>query len=213
VLEAAGRAINEGIDRFNARHVVDFGSSTDTDTALVDGTNSYTLDADFFAVRDVQLVDTDSDVQFRLTYVPWEEFNKRHPKQSQTGRPDIWTARNTFDDKQSLLYPVPDSGAAADYTIRVTTYTRIDRPASDSDIINAPRELGPALCWYGGWKLLAIKKGAGHVDTQLARREWEQWFRDFTASVRRQPAGGQGWFMEWDGTGEPPDDGVYGKLG
>ena len=148
VLEAAGRAINEGIDRFNARHLIDFGSETEADADLVDGTATVALATNFFAIRDVQLINSDTDVAYRLDYVPWEEWNKRVSKQSQTGRPQIWTANNTFDDAEIVLYPTPDASAATDFDVRVTIYTRIDRLASDSDIANAPRELGPALCWY-----------------------------------------------------------------
>lgn len=219
VLEAAGRAINEGIDRFNARHLIDFGSETVADANLVDGTATVALPINFFAVREAQLINTDGEVSNRLDYVPWEEWNKRTRgltgmgKQAATGRPQMWTAKNTFDDATIILYPVPDSGAATDFDIRLTIYTRVDRLSADSDILNAPRELGPALCWYGAWKLLSIKKGPAHRDTQLARAEWENWWADFQQSRRRQPAATEGMFIEWSDDGLPPDDGVYVKLG
>ena len=213
VLEAAGRAINEAIDRFNARNLTQMGSETQADMDLVDGTATYSLATTFFAMRDVQLIDTDSNVRYRLDYVPWEQWNKQEYNQDKTGRPRYWTARNSFDDGQIIVYPTPDSTAATDYDLRITNFERCDRLNSDSDILDMPRELGPALCWYGGWKLLVLKKGAGHPDTRLARAEWEQWFRDFMTSANRQPAGNEGWYLDWATGTEPPDDGVYVKLG
>ena len=212
VLEAAGRGIIEGIDRFNARHLVDFGSETEADAALVDGTNTVALATNFFAVRDVRLIDSDG-IAFRVDYMEWEEFNRRQQDQTDTGRPLLWTAKNTFDDAQIILWPTPDASAAADYTIRLNIFTRVGRPNNDSDIISAPRELGPALCWYGAWKVLGIKRGVAHNDTMLARREWENWFGDFLKSQRRRPAATEGAFIDWDTTGDTPGDGVYVKLG
>ena len=213
VLSAAGRAINEAIDRFNARHLVDFGTETQADANLVDGTDTVSLPTNFFAVREVQLIDTDGNVAKRLDYVPWEEWNRRDRLHNQTGVPQFWTSKNTFDDQTIQLYPTPDSDAATDYDVRVTLYERVERLASDSDILNAPRELGPALCWYGAWKLLGIKKGTGHRDTMLARAEWEQWWADFLKSRRRQPPETNGAYIFWEDDNIPPDDGAYVKLG
>ena len=212
VLEAAGRGIVEGVDRFNARHLVSFGSETQADASLTAGTATVSVPYSFFAVRDVQLVDTDG-VAYRVDYIPWEEWNRRQEDQDATGRPLFWTAKNTFDDSELILWPTPDSDAAADYKIRLTIYTRVERPSSDSDVIAAPREMGPALCWYGAWKVLGIKKGPAHADTLAARAEWENWYGDFLKSVRRQPAATDGAFLDWDDSNYPPNDGVYVKLG
>lgn len=212
VLEAAGRGIIEAIHRFNARNLCRFGSETQADANLVDGTNTVTLPNNFFAIRQVQLIDSEG-VARRLDYIPWEQWNKQESRQNKEGTPRWWTSRNTFDDGNIILYPTPNAEAAADYDVRVTIFERIERPSSDSDIIDAPVELGPALCWYAGWKLLAIKKGAGDRDTLLARQEWEQWFKDFLKSTNQEPDATEGWYMEWDNTNYPPDDGVYVKLG
>lgn len=167
-LEYAGDGILAGIDDINMRHLFDFASkraSTSTPLTLTGGTQAYPLAANFFAAREVQLVySADNKPYRRVDFVPWEQFNELEQAQTSTGIPEFWTTRNTFlDDStiggQILFYPIPDATAQSTYKYKIEDYVRVDRPADDSDVISAPRELSDVLCTYGQYHLLFILDG------------------------------------------------------
>lgn len=190
VLEMAGRGILAGIDYMNADRLFDFATMQLADQTLVEDQMTYSLPSDFFAVREVQLIDTNSKVFSRLDYQRWGSLNQSEPKQTRTGTPDTWTSRDTFTEGQIIIYPAPSATAAADYKLRVTYYTRIERPSADSDVIAAPRELGQALCWYAKFFLASNKEddGAASRKAQAAWQYFKDWERMFSNSRRREPA-------------------------
>jgi len=150
----AGRGIQRGIDDINMRHLFDFASDSQSDATLTAGTATYALPNNFFAMREVQLVDTSSEVWRTLDYVDWDHFNRLLAKQDKVGIPTHWTAPDPYGDGTIRVYPNPDAGAAADYTLRLVTYQRVAMITGDSDIIAAPRELSDVLCTYGEYHLL-----------------------------------------------------------
>ena len=183
ILEEAGVGILRGINDLNLRHVFRFGSKQTSDTALVSGTATVALPSGTFAVETVQLIDTDSKVHSLLRYVPWGTWNMVNPKQNDSGTPVEWTVRNSFDDEVLIINPVPDAGAASDFTSRVTYFERIAQPSVDSDIVDAPKELGELLCTYGEYYLLDIhgtrqealsKKAEYHEKVGLMGRSTER---------------------------------------
>ena len=193
VLEEAGEGIKRAIDDLNMRDLFTFGSETAADVDLTSGTATYSLAANFFAVRDVQLINSDADEAFQLEYVDWDEFNERESLQSKTGRPEIWTARNSFSDENIRVYPEPDASAATDYDLRITYYKRIARPVNDSDVISAPRELSDLLCTYAEYYILFNRDGDRPHRWRHKLQHYSDKLDAFRYSVNRQPAATNQW--------------------
>lgn len=195
ILELAGTGIQRAVVWLNLNNRFRFGSKQATDTSLVAGTGSYSLAADFFAVQDVQLIDADGNVAAQLEYVDWGQFNRLEPAQAATGQPAYWTSRNAFDDNAIQVYPVPDS---ADHDLRVTYYERIQRPTADSDIIDAPQELGIVLCTYAESYVLFVRDRANVAAWASKKREAEELRRLLINSTEEEPSTNMQWRMGWD---------------
>lgn len=202
ILELAGEGIKRAIVWVNLHNRFRFGSKQASDTALVAGTGSYSLPADFFAVQDVQLIDSDSKVVAQLEYLDWGQFNRLEPKQTATGQPVYWTSRNAFDDNAIQLYPVPDS---ADHSLRVTYYERIQRPSVDSDIIDAPQELGIVLCTYAESYVVWSRDSANVAKWGSAKREAQALLKQFVHSTEEEPSTNMQWRMGWDNGARPTE--------
>ena len=185
-LSLAGAGILRCIDMLNMTHFMRFGRKSASDATIVDGTATYALAADYFAMSDVQLIDSDSNVDSQLEYVDWHEWNRNPGKQDATGKPWMWTVKNSFDDEQIILYPTPDASAAADFTLRMTYFERIARPSTDSDIIDAPRDLSLVLCLYSEFYLLDITSD-NEVKINRKFAEYEKALRGFIHATERQP--------------------------
>jgi hypothetical protein len=201
ILELAGEMIREGILWTNLNYKFRFGSKQAADAALVDGTSTVSLAADFWAIQEVQLINADGDVAATLEYVPWGQFNVAEQAQNVTGKPLYWTSRNTFDDGEIQVYPTPDAGAAADYTVRVTYYERIQRPVNDSDIVDAPEELGLVLCRYAQARLLFVKDRTNVAAWASQKREAEALLNKFMQSTEEEPTAAFQWRLHWVGDG------------
>jgi len=147
-LEDAGKMVQRAVDWVNLSYRLNCGSKQTSDTAIVAGTNTIALASDFWAVQQVQLIDSAGKPARTLRYIPFEQLNSVEPDQDDTGAPLWWTNRNSFDDNTIEVYPVPDAGAASNYTTRLTYFERLNKPSADSDIIDAPREMGLVLCTY-----------------------------------------------------------------
>lgn len=195
ILELAGDGILRGIDDLNMKHLFRFGSKQAADTALVSGTATVSLASDFFAVQEVQLINSSSVVHSTLEYIPWGQFNTLEQKQSRTGTPVYWTSRNTFDDGTIQLYPTPDTSAASDYTVRVTYYERVERPSLDGDVIAAPRELSEVLCTYAEYHLLMLRARNNPYAIEAKRSEYERKRMQFVESTEREPTATLQWVM------------------
>jgi hypothetical protein len=148
ILDLARQLTLEAIDDVNMQHLFRFGRAQTTGTTLVDGQSNYTLDADYFAMAEVQLEDSDGNPYRTLEYIDWNQLNTLEEAQTATGAPQFWYSRNTFRDSEIHLYPVPDASAAADYTLRTTHYERVPKPSAGSDIIDAPVEMTDVVCTY-----------------------------------------------------------------
>ena len=210
-LALAADGILAAIDDINMRHVFDFGSRRESDYTLVDGTQTRALETDFLAVRDVQLITaSDSTAYATLEYLPWDQFNAMEMTQTLTGPPLYWTARNTWADQEILLYPVPDSGAAADYTLRVEYYARVPLPAADGDVIAAPREIGDILCTYGQYHILFVLDNQNSTAWGHKLSLYRDKLRAFRASRERVPNQSGHWQLGYE---SEPGLGVFDPLG
>ena len=201
ILDLAGDGIKRAILWTNLTGKFRFGSKQAADANLVAGTATVSLAADFFAVQEVQLIDTNGNVDSTLEYVPWGQFNVLEQKQDATGKPLYWTSRNTFDDSTITVYPTPDTSAATDYDVRVTYYERIQRPGADSDIIDAPQELGLVLCTYAESYVLFVRDRTNVAAWASKKREAERLLSQFVHSTEEEPTAGLQWRVHWANEG------------
>ena len=197
ILELSGAGINKAIDWVNLHHRFRFGRKQAADVALVAGTQSVALAADFFAVDTVQLV-RDGEPARVLEYVDWTQFNQLEPAQTMDGAPQYWTAYNAFDNNEILLYPTPDASAASEYTLRLTYYERIQRPGADEDIVDAPRELGYVLCTYAEYFVAYARDRENVAAWGSKKREAERALARFVNSVDEQPGATERVRLQWD---------------
>lgn len=190
VMEQAGKAIVDTIRQENMDHLFRFGRKQAAAVVLVAATQAVTLASDFYAVAEVQLIDfTDLKPRVTLQYLPWEQFNDLEYVQTVTGTPVYWTSRNTFDDSQILLYPMPDSGTATSYKLLLTYFNRVEEPSADGDILDAPKEFSRVLCWGGRKVVAAIFDGNRPHRYQVADREYQVAKSAFFQADRREPTG------------------------
>ena len=186
IKELAGKWIIKGIDDINMRHLFRFGSKASADVPLVSGQRAYSLASDFFAVREVQLIES-SEVARTLEYIPWGQFNQVEERQDRDGAPAWWTSKNSFDDGTIEVYPVPDDSAAAKYSLRITYFERIQAPSADSDVIDAPRELGDVLCTYGEYGVLFTRDRTNPAGWGHKWRQYKDKLNAFMRSTEREP--------------------------
>jgi hypothetical protein len=187
ILAIAGRAIKECLDDVNIRHLFRFGSKQQAAATLVAATKTYSVPSDFFATQEVQLLDSDGEVYRTLEYIPWGQFNPLAQSQTDTGIPEYWTNRNSFDDENIQVYPTPDASSASDYTLRITYYSRIEQISNDTDIIDAPRELGLVLCTYAEYQILFIREGDNVAKWSHKERLYRDRLKMFMHSTEREP--------------------------
>ena len=115
-------ALNQAIKELNGRSPLwSFLRPTQSIT-LVDGTATYTLNSNFNKESKAVLIDSDSNEFGALLYYDWEAFQSYVTIQTATGPPAIYTFKSSFTDEAVEFYPVPDSGAATDYTVGLTHY-------------------------------------------------------------------------------------------
>ena len=194
-LTLAGEGILKGIDVVNMRNLFRFGSEQGSDANLVDDTASYAIPAGTFAIQEVQLINVDGKVDRTLEYVPWGQFNTVEGRQTAEGAPEFWTARNSFDDQTIEVYPVPTTAEVAKYDIRITYYERIARPTLDSDVIDAPRELGEVLCTYAEYNLLRLRN-KGNPTIYLERKKaFDEQLAQYVESTEREPTENLQWVL------------------
>jgi hypothetical protein len=130
---------------------------TQSAITLVDGTATYSLDSAYKKPSKAVLIDTDSNEYAPLAYADWERFQEIG-QQDKTGDPAIYTMKNAFVDGTVELYPVPDAGAASDYTLELTYFKRLALCTdSSSSTINAPAEIEPWLIQRSTGLLAQIK--------------------------------------------------------
>lgn len=170
-----------------------FGSKQASDATITASDGTYALAADFFAVHEVQLINSSSEVDSTLEFIPWGQFNVLEQKQDADGKPHYWTARNSFDDETITIYPTPDADAASDFTLRITYYERVQAPTADTDIVDAPKELGEVLCTYGEWYLLNLRQRNDPRAVERKYAEYRDKLKEFIQSVEREPTAGYQW--------------------
>jgi len=187
VLATAAEGIQYAIKTSNMKHNFRFLRKTDTDITLVAADTTYGVASDFFGAHVVQLVDaTDSKPRYTLRYEPWGAFHNVIQRQTDTGRPTIWTQRNVFADGEIRVYPEPDAGAVSDYKLRINYFRRLPIPTADDDVIAAPLGIDPVLCMFGRAWVLETHDAK---NSRKIERHWafyERLLGDFKASTNRE---------------------------
>ena len=184
-LETAGNGILRAIDVINMDRLFNFTRVQATATDLVDGDGTYALDSDFFKIDSVHILDSDSKVKRKLEFLDWERFNREFQPQTATGGPRYWTSKNTLQDEEIQIYPVPNSDDTDD-DIQVTYFVALARPTWDGEQIEAPRQLSTLLCVYGEYFTLDVLVGdKERISRKLA--EFEFLFSRFRRQDRRNP--------------------------
>jgi hypothetical protein len=135
--------LNQALRELSALRDWNWERTTQSAITLVDGTATYDLDSAYKKPSKAVLIDSDSNEYGALAYADWERFQDVG-QQTRTGVPWIYTFKNAFDTGKVELYPVPDAGAAADYTLELTYFKRLALCTdSSSSVINGPAELEP----------------------------------------------------------------------
>jgi len=146
-------ALNRVRQRMNKRDYR-FMKKQQSAITLVDGTQTYSLDSAFKKPYFAILLDTSSQPDHTLTYKDDAAFAHWAEDQEQTGRPEWYTLRNHYDDGLISLYPVPDSSAAASWTLIVNYFGRIAVIQDTSAGIDLPEECEDVLVLGGQYFLL-----------------------------------------------------------
>lgn len=130
-----GQFINRAIKELNTRPwkaLLTAGTNITTSATV----KTYDLDSLFYKESKVQRLDANSKPELTLDYLDWEQFQSRFDVQTDTGKPTLYTLRNTFSDGLIEFYPVPDAA----YTLRVQYYKRIALLSGNDDVLQVPIE-------------------------------------------------------------------------
>ena len=167
-------ALNQAIKELNGRSPLWSFLRTTQSITLVDGTATYTLNSNFNKESKAVLIDTDTNEFGPLLYYDWEAFQSFARKQHRTGRPEIYTFKSAFADEAVEFYPVPDAGAATDFTVDLTYYKRLGACADNATQIAAPAETEPWLVTRAQAIMAQIKDPTRFVPFQAdASRLWK----------------------------------------
>lgn len=168
-------ALNQAIKELNGRSPLwSFLRKTQSIT-LVDGTATYDLNSDFNKESKAMLIDTDSNEFGPLLYYDWEAFQSFARKQHRTGTPEVYTFKSAYLQGKVEFYPVPDAGAATDFTVDLTYYLRLgDCTDSETSYIAVPSETEPWLVTRSQAIMANIKDPTRFIGFQAdASRLWK----------------------------------------
>lgn len=135
--------LNQTLSELSGLRDWNWERTTQSAITLVDGTATYSLDSAYKKPSKAVLIDSDSNEFRSLGYADWERFQDTG-KQTRVGNPWVYMLKNAFNLGTVELYPVPDAGAASDYTLELTYFKRLSLCTdSVSSVINAPAEVEP----------------------------------------------------------------------
>lgn len=168
--------------RFN-RVETDF----DIDTDVVSGTtNEYTLPADFYKPRRMQLVDSSSPADTReyVPYVDWDDWARERAAQNRTGsRPLMYTTDNIHETGRMFIDP-PKATTLTYPTMRLFYFRRIIFPA-DNAVFNVPQEFEQAIVGIAVADFIAKVRNfrearAAKEDSGFSHQRMIDIYRDFS---------------------------------
>lgn len=127
-------------------HEFAFMKRTDAPITLVNGTDTYSLEATFIKPAYARLITSDGMPYSDLKYYDEQSFAHLFPsQQNNRGLPTIYTLRNDFQDGLVTLYPIPDSGTASSKRLEMEYFARIPVITDDVNGPNLPEEVENVL--------------------------------------------------------------------
>lgn len=162
-LVTAGHYIIRIIDRLNLRDRYAFlRKVSSTDATITLNARTVSFDADVYIPLALELIDSNSDVAFKLETHAWERMREMYTVEGDAGRPSIWSVRNHYEGREYHWWRKPNQHTVDNYTLRQTFYKRLGRPTGDDDRILAPREI-TALVELGAQAVFARFKRPNQV--------------------------------------------------
>lgn len=163
-LEAmAGSFLDEAVDDLNS-FLWEFTKVKETGVAMTANQEYVALTSTFYKESAAYLVYAPTnDPNPALTYLPWIHFERVRSDLIQWGMPDKYSLFNVEAEGRVYLMPAPDSNTAANYTLTIEYYQRINRP-SEQDPLHAPREIANTIVYGAQKRLASVVFGAGHQD-------------------------------------------------
>jgi hypothetical protein len=165
--DLAQRAINNGIDRINSRNWKQL-INKDTLTLVADDAD-YGLSNDFKRPITLLRLDSSSNRDGRLDYLPLQTFYNEHRYATASGDPRWYTIQH----KQRLLLldvPVGSAFASAYPTLELWYHRRIPHLTGDADRIDIPPEFERFIVNHAAAELAAMR---GHQVLSFVRQEEE----------------------------------------
>jgi len=160
-------ALNGLIARFNTLGMP-LWKRTEVAVTLVNGTSSYTI-TNGLKVPEVYLRNATSSVQYKLELK--SDYDLKNLPYSATGVPVSWSYTPNISEGGTLrVWPIPDSSAASNYTLRVIYQDEFDTFTSGTETPDFPAYWTDALI-YGLAVALAPEKGIPLGDRKALREE------------------------------------------
>jgi len=183
---SCGEYINDAIDEFNTRL---YECNKLGPTAITVTGGSADLPTQFYKEEECQVVDSAGNKLREISYIDWTEYQKVFNFGSYSSgpgpAPQYYTLFNTHLTGQIKLLPAP--AATATTYLKITYYKRFDQLASESDILDAPRELQLAIILKAQATALRIlRSGEPQLYTQADAIAERAWMR-FAMIDRRHP--------------------------
>ena len=161
-----------------------FTKTTNSDITLVDGTQTYSLSTSFKKPSFAILRDTNSKPGRTLEYKDDAWLADWLPVQTETGDPLYYTLRNAQEDGLISLYPVPETSAAANWTLQVEFYKRIPVINDNTDEVDLPEEVCNVFV-MGGQYYLLMERDKGSQMIPIARQDYEIAIKELQTYDRR----------------------------
>jgi len=119
--ELAGKALewlDESVTDLNMA-LFEYNKVSETGIALVSGTQSYTIAAQFYRESQARLVHNTQGDCTPLTYLNWVTFKRLYPGTStgDKGMPSTYTSFNAEALGTIQLYPIPNDSTVTNYTL------------------------------------------------------------------------------------------------
>jgi hypothetical protein len=138
-------------------HLWEFNIVTTSGLTVVANTRSITLPTLFYKEKIGYLVSSDGSKDSPLVYVDWATFERLYASEDHPVSPDTpraYSVKNQHREGLVYLGPTPDAGTAADKTLTLQYYRRIEIPSQAQQLV-VPEEVENVIL-YGAKKRFAI---------------------------------------------------------
>lgn len=174
-LDTAGYGINSGIDHLNTYTWYKGLAYQDITTVLADA--DYDLDGEVKDPRTTELLNSSSNVQGTLDYLPIKSFLDERYIVTGSGEPCLYTLDYV---NRLLLLDVPPTQAWVTLypTIRFWYFPRFAKLIDADDTFTGPPEFETFLGWYGRAELASVRRPSA---AGFAENKWQTILRRLRA--------------------------------